>query len=134
MNWHEGVEIVVANTGVERYRWLCSDENEDAETREGYRSLVVALASRSLADGNPGAQYPSVAEQAGNAAKAAGRVVSAVARGKKVLVDRQEQDRRLAICQSCEYFDSPHKRCRKCGCFASAKNWLATEKCPIGRW
>lgn len=40
----EDLERVIAATGHERYRWLTSDENPDAWSREGYRRLVSELA------------------------------------------------------------------------------------------
>lgn len=45
MTWGEALEIEVARGGVERYRWLCSDENPDEATREGYRVLMIRLAT-----------------------------------------------------------------------------------------
>lgn len=121
--WAEALDDVVSRTGVERYRFLCSDDNPDAATREGYRRLVVDLAG-----GGP--QYPSLAEQAGSlAAAAAGFVAS----GFK-LVGEGEQARRLEICRGCEFFDAPRGKCKKCGCWTLAKTRLASQKCPIGKW
>jgi hypothetical protein len=37
----------VSLTRHERFRWLCSEENTDAESREGYRAMVVGLAASS---------------------------------------------------------------------------------------
>lgn len=34
------LETVVARTGHERYRWLTSDANPDAASRDGYRRIV----------------------------------------------------------------------------------------------
>lgn len=38
----------------------------------------------------------------------------------------------------CPYFASwagfALSRCEKCGCSAGVKLWLATERCPIGKW
>lgn len=44
MEWLDALEAVVARTGVERYRHLCSDESP-AESRDAYRALMVRLAS-----------------------------------------------------------------------------------------
>lgn len=44
MTYLEALEIVIARTKHERYRWLCSDENLDAPQREGYRRQVLMLA------------------------------------------------------------------------------------------
>lgn len=45
MTWNEAIGSVIAATGIERYRWLCSDENRDAEQREAYRALMVRQAT-----------------------------------------------------------------------------------------
>lgn len=34
------LESVIADTGIERFRWLTSDANPDETSREGYRRLV----------------------------------------------------------------------------------------------
>lgn len=39
------LEAVVARTGHERYRFLTSDANLDAESREGYRRIVREIAA-----------------------------------------------------------------------------------------
>lgn len=46
--WREALEIVVAMTRHERFRWLCSDENPDAASRRGYRARVVRIAAEGL--------------------------------------------------------------------------------------
>jgi hypothetical protein len=53
----EALEIVIARTGVARYRWLCSDENpaEHGPTgRETYRRWVI-----SEAEGIPWVDVPA---------------------------------------------------------------------------
>lgn len=77
-------------------------------------------------------ELPSAGMQVGNALKALSRVAGAVMTGKPVYVSQEERNRRLAICEACQYFVD--NRCRKCGCFALAKIELATEKCPIDKW
>lgn len=44
MTWLDALEIVVARTGHVRYRWLCSDDNPDADQRDAYRIQVIAEA------------------------------------------------------------------------------------------
>ena len=79
-------------------------------------------------------EYPSLFQQAKNAAAAAGSVVASIVRGEVISVPQEEQDRRLAICHECEFWDSTQGRCSKCGCFGQWKTWLATQKCPISKW
>ena len=78
--------------------------------------------------------YPSVIEQAGNAVSAMGRVFKAVVTQQAVAVSDEEQQRRLAICETCEFYDAIKGRCTKCGCLGTFKAWIATERCPIDKW
>ncbi len=85
--------------------------------------------------GQPGTlEYPSLFQQATNAAHAIGSVVASAVRGEAVTVPQEEQDRRLAICHACEFWDAAQARCSKCGCFGAWKTWLASQRCPIGKW
>lgn len=45
----------------------------------------------------------------------------------------EEQQKRMSICQGCEYMRSD-RRCSKCGCFLDTKIKWKTSSCPIGRW
>lgn len=53
------------------------------------------------------------------------------------LVSEEQFKRRVAECRACEFFDAEafggKGRCMKCGC-SSYKLFLATSKCPIGKW
>ena len=79
-------------------------------------------------------EYPSLIQQAKSAVQAAKSVVSSVVHGEPVSVSTEEQDRRLAICHSCEFWDSGQSRCSKCGCFGRFKTWLVSQKCPVDKW
>jgi hypothetical protein len=39
--WQESVEIHVARTGVNRYKFLCSEQNPNVAQRDAYRRYVV---------------------------------------------------------------------------------------------
>ena len=136
------LEIVVARTKFERYRWLCSEANTLAapNDRASWRSWVSGQARSDpvpyvmppLPPPRPTTApppLPGILAQAGNALAAAGRVVAAVATGQAVAVDQAEQERRLAICRSCQWHDNG--RCELCGCVASLKARLSTEHCPL---
>ena len=41
------LEIAVLQTKNERLRWLCSEENEDEQSRNSYRDLVISLVDNS---------------------------------------------------------------------------------------
>ena len=47
-------------------------------------------------------------------------------------------NKRLSICQACEFWNPEGFRgtgkCTKCGCSTWAKLRMATERCPIGKW
>ena len=121
--FQEQLDLVVERTKHERYRWLCSDENPDVESREGYRAEVIRQAT-----GQPH-EMPSITRMAGNALAAAGRVVKAVATGEQVRVSPNERDRRWALCLACP--NLVNDRCKLCGCHFLAKIELATERCPL---
>lgn len=53
MNWPDALELVASRTGHARYRELCAEGYPDAETRDGYRRLVVALATGDPPDPGP---------------------------------------------------------------------------------
>ena len=78
---------------------------------------------------------PTALQMAGTAAKAA---VDWIAGGMKV-VDEATWQQRIAICAGCELWDAEARfglgKCQhpQCGC-TKVKQWLATEKCPLGKW
>ena len=79
-------------------------------------------------------KYPTLFKQAKSAIQAVGSVASAIVHNEPVSVSTEEQDRRLAICHSCEFWDSGQSRCSKCGCFGRFKTWLVSQKCPVDKW
>jgi hypothetical protein len=77
---------------------------------------------------------PPLTERINNARQAAQRVITRTLRGDPVGAERDEIDKRLAICRSCEFYRTSDGACAKCGCFIKLKARLATEECPIDRW
>lgn len=55
MTWQEALEVVVARTGHDRYRSLCSEDNPCPHGRDAYRALVRAMAA---GDHPPAATQP----------------------------------------------------------------------------
>lgn len=53
------------------------------------------------------------------------------------VVSKAEFKQRADICSACEFFDpkafAGKGRCTQCGC-SSFKLFLATARCPIGKW
>jgi Family of unknown function (DUF6171) len=68
------------------------------------------------------------------AARAAGRLISATAKGQSVRAPASEIARRLEICKACEFFQGAPMKCLKCRCFLNFKVRLETEHCPISKW
>lgn len=48
--------------------------------------------------------------------------------------NKEEIDKRISICESCEHFIKITKQCSKCGCFMKLKTKLTDSSCPIGKW
>ena len=61
-----------------------------------------------------------------------------LASGFKV-VDRAEYERRLAICDGCEFRGDERvggndHRCGECGCYVAVKAEAVAWLCPVGKW
>jgi hypothetical protein len=61
-----------------------------------------------------------------------GAIVAAARNPARVPSD--EQARRLAICDACEFFLRDKNRCAKCGCRLNWKSRLEAWHCPIQKW
>lgn len=48
--------------------------------------------------------------------------------------DKEMIESRLAICNTCPFFNKRLMKCRQCGCFMKLKTTLASAKCPRGHW
>jgi len=73
-----------------------------------------------------------IAPNLGNAAKAAGRVIKAVAGGNSVLADLPTVGVRREICGPCDKND--RGQCLVCTCSIRLKTLLNTEHCPLDKW
>lgn len=49
-------------------------------------------------------------------------------------VSEEDYQKRLAICEACEWHRKSDNRCAKCGCFLKYKARLEAWHCPIGEW
>lgn len=76
---------------------------------------------------------PTPAEMAVNIGKAGAKWIAA---GFPVL-SQARYDERAAACNACPLWDAKARlglgKCNACGCTA-LKRWLATERCPHGKW
>jgi hypothetical protein len=57
-------------------------------------------------------------------------VLQTAKKERRVFADKEEQERRLGICRSCELF-LPNGMCDVCGCFMTAKTKFHAAKCPL---
>jgi len=85
------------------------------------------------------AQFPSLPQQARNAAGAIFRAVQSLTQGQQVLSPAALLMGRLDRCRVCPA-STPgdvvveHRRCLDCGCYLFAKAKLMTETCPRAKW
>jgi len=59
----------------------------------------------------------------------AGTALSAV-----VFVSEETYNKRMSICEGCEFLDKSIYRCLKCGCMMKAKARVEVAKCPLQKW
>lgn len=52
----------------------------------------------------------------------------------RVITDQSVIDKRMEICNSCEFLIKATKQCKKCGCLMPMKTKLANAGCPINKW
>lgn len=77
---------------------------------------------------------PTLPQMTKNLGQSVVRNIVSVAQGNALNVSNEEQEHRLNICNSCEFFLKDKKRCQKCGCKLAFKTYLKAEKCPINKW
>lgn len=114
-------------------RWRRVLDPDSPDHQPGYERTARILLGDVAAPARPGPDAvnpPSLRTMAATAARAAaGFVASGFKRATP-----EEQERRIAICRKCDLFDAAKGRCRKCGCFAKWKAWIAGQSCPEGHW
>lgn len=81
-------------------------------------------------------RLPGVGVMAKGLAGAVVRTLARVASGRSPVLPGEEKQRRHAICQAnqCGEYRKSDDRCAACGCYARAKVWLTSERCPRGLW
>ena len=79
---------------------------------------------------SPGVATPTISEMSKSLASS----MVGWAKAGFALASDEVKDERLSICRGCEFWkEGKYGRCMKCGC-SGIKLWLASEKCPIGKW
>jgi hypothetical protein len=131
--WQESLEIVISRTGHSAFRRLTSDDNPNVAQRDGYRRLMVEMATGKAPTPEG---FPGLFTQAGNALGAIGRAAGQLLSGGQLRVDDSEFERRMTLCRACPEYDPVSVRCRKCSCFLNLKARLESEtgQCPLKRW
>ena len=51
---------------------------------------------------------------------------------KKLLTNKNTQNKRIKICMACKKFKN--NVCDRCHCFMPVKSWIKIAKCPDGKW
>lgn len=77
-------------------------------------------------------KFPSAFQMARNALKQAWDSTKGVIQTGQLLVKAEEANKRLGICEGCEFFKD--KRCTQCGCFMEQKVHLEAASCPKSKW
>lgn len=49
-------------------------------------------------------------------------------------VSEELKEKRMAICQGCEFYIALTHQCTKCGCIMNLKTQLPHAECPEGKW
>lgn len=56
----------------------------------------------------------------------------------KLLISESDIDelaeKRMSVCNSCEFKKVVTNRCRACGCYLPAKTRVLKQKCPKNKW
>lgn len=80
------------------------------------------------------ASLPTSSQMARNLIQSLGRNIKSVAAGNGLRLTSEEANKRLSICNSCQFYIANQQRCGKCGCYMAVKTYLKAERCPIGKW
>jgi hypothetical protein len=80
-------------------------------------------------------KYPDFWEQMKGFAEFTGKQVKQVSNNPgSLFVEQEIQEKRMSICNTCDFFNKSQNRCRKCGCYMSMKVKFKDVKCPISLW
>lgn len=79
-------------------------------------------------------KYPSNSKMLQNLFSEAYKTAKQGLCGDRVLAQKDNVERRLKICSSCEKYNAEDKRCAVCGCFMLVKANIETSECPEGKW
>jgi hypothetical protein len=132
ITWEEALEKVIAKTGHEAYRKLCSSDNPDVKQRDIYRKRIIEKATgikESIIKKKTSKkiEYPPIYKQV----MSFGKTVLDFAASGFEMSSEEETKRRYSICETCEWFAKNDRRCTKCGCSAALKTRILSSHCPL---
>lgn len=79
--------------------------------------------------------YPDFWEQMKGFAEFTGKQIKQVSNNSgTIFAEKETQEKRMEICNTCVFFDKDQNRCRKCGCYMSVKVKFKDVKCPMKFW
>ena len=79
--------------------------------------------------------YPSLPKRGENLAKFTWDLMKHVmANHEQFFVSKDTLEKRIKICQGCEWYDIGPHMCKHCGCPLEMKARISLESCPIGAW
>lgn len=79
-------------------------------------------------------QPASFLNQIKNLSQSGKNVIQDFVNGNEIFATEELQKQRWNICNSCEWNDTEHKKCTKCGCYLEAKLKFNSSFCPILKW
>ena len=51
-----------------------------------------------------------------------------------IVANKEEQKKRLKLCEECSYYNKFVKTCKVCNCVMPLKVTIQSSKCPKGKW
>ena len=117
--------------------WLgnCHDciKNKRNNTKARAEFDAKEKSKPSIKIGCCGRAYPKLGQMALTVAKAIIDETKSIVSGDDP-IDQDTINKRIEVCNSCEFFVKEDGRCIKCGCFMQIKASMRSQTCPIGKW
>ena len=66
--------------------------------------------------------------------KTATNIIYTLIKEGRVLAEASIANKRIMICESCEFLKKDFYQCDKCKCFMKVKTKVDAAKCPIDKW
>ena len=79
-------------------------------------------------------QSASFIDQVKNINQSAQNVIQDFVNGNQIFATEKIQNERWDICNGCDWLDINNQKCKKCGCFLTAKIKFNSSFCPLYKW